>query len=200
MDAGPDPAVPPAAIDPTLLVALGGRLEGQIADFDDDGTLDLRYRLELELTAGEMPVQLRLVGLVLPARSWRNLADLSITFGPSDVEIADGDPVRWAGLGDLSAGTIRQPLAATRVAVEQVLVNPPQAVVSVTADLYPSGAAPSADPAPFHVTATVAIGPVVVLGHWQDHAAALAAAEQFLDVTDYDHDVHEDLLRLTPRA
>lgn len=183
------------------LVAHGGRLDGVIADMSGDG-VELEFRLEVAVQFNGRPALLRLVDLRLPIRSWRELSDLTVHYGPEDDEMSDGASTRSVGLGDLRVDHVHRPAVVDQLTFERLFDDPPRVLVHVLGGLYPPATEPRGTrPRPFEVTATVDVAPIEVPGPWTGPHAAAATAALYVDLEHYRQEFLEDgSLRLTPRG
>lgn len=190
------------------LVLGPGRLVGRITP----DTLDLGIGVEYQVWAPllgttETPAELRVVGLDLPVRSWRQLAGLVVTFGENATSVSDGETVRWGGRGQVSLGARQFPLLLDRFELQpSPAVSAPGvatdlvATVSATAHEYmPKGGSTASWPLDLSVSIT--IGPVIVrLAPAEMSAeAARALAARYLDLDDYDASLVNGDFVLAPR-
>jgi len=167
---------------PTLqgLRVTAGRLVGAIRVRDDEP--QLLYELRLEVVAGTSATgEIRLGGLPLPGRSWRDLPGVSITFGAEAIEVYDGVKARVLGAGRLSFPHVQYPIHATSLRIRDGLEFRIALVVA-------RPAAEGGDLA-LQLQATPDLGPIAVRGELEEPPppgeAALALAARFLDLGAY---------------
>jgi hypothetical protein len=192
--------------------ALGGlrgstaRLDGTIASdpFSPGHALTFRLDMTLRDDCGADAGRLRLVGLRLPARSWRALAGVELRFADDD-ETYDGEPARSAGIGELVAGERNLAATASRLRFERDADDSDALVAHLDVAVGPrpaqAGAQPAGAPVELELAAPVEPGAVTVAltgSAGADEARAIAG--ELLDLDDYEAADVDGRLVLTPRS
>ena len=190
---------PVAEVSEPGLRGRGARLGGTVSLDPEDAEYALEYRLEMTLDGADPGARLRVAGIALPVRSWRELAGgVAVTF-EDEIEMSDGrEVVSRGGLADVVLDGTRLPAKANELRVLRD-AGGSGLTVRVVGEVTSRDA--NATSWPLDVTSAMEVGAVTVFPDPDDGPGdARDIAARFLDLADYDAAERDGSLVLTPVA